>query len=172
MAPERAGPLREIGQRRSAAIVGVNHVEFWDFPDSEIVDCAELRAAITEAIVRLAPELVLTIYSGPEWGPGEPNQRDHIEFAKAVAQSIDSMERAPRWFFENGPDGTHAETVDGFVDIAVESLCAHQTYLSVLEPDVPVEVQARAQVERSTPPCAELGGLPAVEFILKRRADP
>jgi LmbE family N-acetylglucosaminyl deacetylase len=102
MAPERAGPLREIEQRRSAAIVGVNHVEFWDFPDSEIVDCAELRAAITEAIVRLAPELVLTIYSGPEWGPGEPNQRDHIEFAKAVFENLsDTRKKMPQLYGED-----------------------------------------------------------------------
>ncbi|MGV0800861.1 PIG-L family deacetylase, partial [Mycolicibacterium elephantis] len=36
MAPEQAGPLREDEQRRSAAIVGVDDVQFWDFPDSDI----------------------------------------------------------------------------------------------------------------------------------------
>ncbi len=33
MAPEDAGPVREGEQRRSAAIVGVDDVQFWDFPD-------------------------------------------------------------------------------------------------------------------------------------------
>ena len=48
MAPEEAGPLREDEQRRSAAIVGVDHVEFWDFPDSNIRNTPELRAKIAE----------------------------------------------------------------------------------------------------------------------------
>ena len=32
MPSEEAGPLREAEQRHSAAIVGVDDVQFWDFP--------------------------------------------------------------------------------------------------------------------------------------------
>src|ERR1700752_2491766 len=85
MPAKEAGPVREGEQRRSAAIVGVDHVEFWDFPDSQIFNTRELQARIAETITELAPELVLTLYSGPEWAPGAPNQPDHIEFSKAVA---------------------------------------------------------------------------------------
>ena len=46
MPPEEAGPLREGEQRRSAAIVGVSDVQFWDFPDSHIRDTPELRTKI------------------------------------------------------------------------------------------------------------------------------
>ena len=168
MPAEEAGPLREIEQRRSAAIVGVDHVEFWEFPDSQIFNCEELRAKIAETIEELTPDVVLTLYSGPEWAPGAPNQRDHIEFSNAVAEAIDSLERPPPWFFECGPNATHGECVDGFVELAVESLSAHDVYLSVLDPDTPVAVQARVQVERSTPAHEELCGHPTVEFILKR----
>jgi LmbE family N-acetylglucosaminyl deacetylase len=168
MPPERCGPLREIEQRRSAAVVGVDHVEFWDFPDFYIRNTPELRAKICETITELAPDVVLTLYSGPEWAPGAPNQRDHIEFSNAVAGAIDSLPGPPRWFFECGPDGTHGETVDGYVELAIEALTAHDVYLSVLDPDTPIEVQARVQVERSTPPRPEFGGKPTVEFILKR----
>jgi LmbE family N-acetylglucosaminyl deacetylase len=168
MAPEEAGPLREIEQRRSAAIVGVDDVEFWDFPDSNIRNTPELRAKIAETITELAPDVVITLYSGPEWAPGAPNQRDHIEFSRAVAEVVDSVHNPPRWFFENGPEITHGETVDGFVELAVEALTAHDVYLSVLDPDTPVAVQARTQVERSTMPRPELGGKHTVEFILKR----
>jgi LmbE family N-acetylglucosaminyl deacetylase len=168
MAPEEAGPLREGEQRRSAAIVGVDDVQFWDFPDSNIRNTPELRAKIASTITGLAPDVVITLYSGPEWAPGASNQRDHIEFSNAVAAAYDSLEHPPRWFFENGPGATHVETVDGFVEVAVESLSAHDVYLSALDPDTPVEVQARKQVEMTTASCPGFGGKHIVEFILKR----
>lgn len=171
MPPEQAGPIREREQRRSAAAVGVDEVDFWTFPDSEIRDTPELRTAIVDSIDASAPDVVVTIYSGPEWAPGSPNQRDHIEFARAVAAAYDTLADPPRWLFENGPDGTHGETVEGHLEAAVEALAAHETYLSVLDPDTPVREQARRQVEMSTPPRAEFGGLPTVEFILKRARD-
>lgn len=169
MPPEECGPLREREQRTSSAIVGVDDVEFWDFPDSQIFDTPELRATIAETITELSPDVVITLYSGPEWGPGAPNQRDHIEFSNAVAGVCDSLPNKPRWFFEHGPHGTHAETVDDFVDAAVASLAAHDVYLSVYNPDVPVIEQARKQVDMTTlPPLPGFEGHRAVEFILKR----
>ncbi len=172
MSPEEAAPLREGEQRHSAAIVGVDDVEFWDFPDSQIVDTPELRAKIVETITELAPDVVLTLYSGPEWAPGAPNQRDHIEFSNAVAGAYDSLTDKPRWFFECGPHGTHGEVVDHFIDAAVASLAAHDVYLSVYDPDTPVIEQARRQVDRTTlPPLPGLEGHRAVEFILKRHTD-
>jgi LmbE family N-acetylglucosaminyl deacetylase len=168
MSRAEAGPLRQREQRRSAAIVGVDDVTFWDFPDSAIRDTPALRARIADTLRALAPELVVTIYSGPEWAPGEPNQRDHVEFATAVAAAFDELDPAPRWLFENGPGATHGEVVDGFVDVAVESLAAHERYLSVLDPLTPVVEQARAQVAQATGPRPEFGGRPAVEFILVR----
>ena len=170
MPPGEAGPLREGEQRRSAAIVGVDDVQFWDFPDSRIVDTPELRARIVDTITALAPDVVVTIYSGPEWAPGAPNQRDHIEFSKAVAAAYDSLADPPRWLFENGPDITHGEVVDGYIDVAVASLAAHTAYLSVLDPDTPVEEQARQQVELTIAPRPDFGGRRTVEFILRRPA--
>lgn len=170
MPPDVAGPVRENEQRRSAAIVGVDDVEFWDFPDSQIHNTPELQAKIAETITKLAPDVVLTLYSGPEWAPGAPNQRDHIEFSNAVAAAYDSLPNPPRWLFENGPNGTHGEVVDGFIDVAVESLAAHDVYLRVLDPDTPVLEQARKQVDMTTqPPLPGLDGDRSVEFILKRQ---
>jgi hypothetical protein len=116
----------------------------------------------------VAPDVVLTIYSGPEWGPGEPNQRDHIEFSNAVAAAYDSLRDPPRWLFENGPTPTHYEVVDGYLEVAVASLAAHDTYLSVLDPDTPVLEQARKQVEMATQPDAH--GRHVVGFIMRRSA--
>ena len=92
--------------------------------------------------------MVVTIYSGAQWAPGEPNQRDHIEFSNAVAAAYDSLADPPRWLFECGPDITHGEVVDGHVEAAVASLMAHAVYLSVLDPDTPVEEQARNRGRR------------------------
>ena len=168
--PEECGPLREREQRTSSAIVGVEDVEFWDFPDSQIFNTPELRAKICETITELAPDVVITLYSGPEWAPGAPNQRDHIEFSNAVAAAYDSLPDKPRWFFEHGPGGTHGETVDGFIDVGVDSLAAHDVYLSVLDPDTPVREQARKVVDMTTmPPLPGLEGHRSVEFILKRQ---
>jgi len=171
MSPEECGPLREREQRRSSAIVGVEDVEFWDFPDSQIFNTPELRAKIAETITELSPDVVITLYSGPQWAPGAPNQRDHIEFSLAVAAAYDSLPTKPRWFFEHGPHGTHGETVDDFVDAAVASLAAHDVYLSVYNPDVPVPEQAQIQVDETTlPPLPGLEGHRSVEFILKRKS--
>jgi LmbE family N-acetylglucosaminyl deacetylase len=172
MPPEEAGPLREGEQRRSAAIVGVDDVQFWDFPDSNIRNTPELRAKIAETITELAPDVVITLYSGPEWAPGAPNQRDHIEFSNAVAAAYDSLADPPRWLFENGPEPTHREVVDGYIDVAVASLNAHEAYLSVLDPDTPVIEQARKQVDMATEPRSDFGGRRTVGFILRRPARP
>lgn len=167
MPPEQAGPIREAEQRRSAAIVGVDEVVFWDFPDNNIRDCPELRARIADTMTAIAPDIVVTIYSGASWAPDAPNQRDHIEFAQAVAAAYDSLADPPQWLFENGPEPTHGEVVDDYLDVAVGSLAAHEAYLEMLDPHTPVVEQARQQVEMSTPEHLELGGRIA-EFILKR----
>ena len=141
---------------------------FWDFPDSNIHNTPELRAKIAETITALTPDVAITLYSGPEWAPGAPNQRDHIEFSNAVAAAYDSLADPPRWLFECGPEPTHCEAVDGYIDIAVESLNAHEVYLSVLDPDTPVIEQARKQVDMSTEPRQDFGGQRTVTFILRR----
>jgi LmbE family N-acetylglucosaminyl deacetylase len=170
MPPEEAGPLREGEQRRSAAVVGVRDVQFWDFPDGDIRDTPALRTKIAETITALAPEMVVTIFGGAQWGPGDPNQRDHIEFSNAVAAAYDSLTDPPRWLFECGPDTTHCEVVDGHVETAVASLMAHAVYLSVLDPDTPVDEQARAEVDSATPARQEFGGQRTVAFIQRRPA--
>ena len=172
MSPGQAGPLREREQRRSAEVVGVTDVRFWDFPDGLLRDGPELRERIAAAITDIAPDVVITIYRGAQWAPGAPNQRDHIEFAHAVEAAFDSLPHRPRWLFENGPDATHGQPVDGFVDIAVASLAAHEVYLTVLDPDTPVLEQARNQVEATTPAEPSLRGRPTVRFIQRRPAPP
>lgn len=153
MAAAEAGPLREGEQIASAAVVGVDEVEFWGFPDSQVFNSPELRAKIREVIERIDPDVVLCTYGGPNWGEGKPpNQRDHIEFATAVIDAHDELPGARSSVFWNGPNPTHAVDVTDFTEKAVESLTCHKVYLEVLDPDTPVEAQARQQVEWSTQP--------------------
>lgn len=168
MPPEETGRLREAEQRRAAAIVGVRDLDFWDFPDSEIRNTPELRKKIADTLAQLKPDVALTIYGGPEWAPGFPNQRDHMEFAAAVIAAYDEPTTPPRWLFSVGPAATHVETVDGFVDVAIESLAAHERYLSTLDPDTPVVEQARKVLDMTTPARTDAGGRRAVGFILER----
>ncbi|MGB3284427.1 PIG-L deacetylase family protein [Mycolicibacter algericus] len=154
MPPQQAGPLREAEQRRAAAIVGVHPdegVDFWDFPDSDIRNTPELRAKIAAVITEVRPEVVVSIYGGAQFGPNAPNQRDHIEFAAAVTDVWDTLDKPPRWLFQNGPEPTHVEAVDGYLDAAIDALAAHEVYLSVLDPDTPVREQARAVIDMTTP---------------------
>ncbi len=170
MAPTEAGPAREIEQRESARIVGVDAIEFWDFPDSDIRNTPELRTSISEVITRVQPQVIVSIYGGPGWGPDSPNQSDHIEFAAAVLAAYDGLDDKPRWLFEYSPDVTHVEEVGDFIDDAVTSLAAHVKYLSVLDPDTPVVEQARAQVEMVTAAREDCDNQQVVTFELKRRA--
>jgi LmbE family N-acetylglucosaminyl deacetylase len=167
MPPDEAGPLREAEQRRAAAIVGVDEVDFWDFPDSAIANTAALRAKIGSVIAETRPDVVVTIYGGRQFGPDAPNQPDHIQFAAAVTTAYDELSDPPRWLFQAGPEPTHAETVDGYVDVAVSALAAHDVYLSVLDPHTPVREQARKIIDMTVPAAPE-SGVRAVGFILQR----
>ena len=174
MAPAIAGPIREEEQRRSAAIVGVETVEFLGFPDSRIVNNSELRDAIADSIRRHRPDIVVSLFSGPAFGPDMPNQSDHMEFGEAVgaayddlvgAVGVDSAEGRPQMWFESAPEPTHYVDVEGFVDHAVDALAEHSEYLSVLDPQTPVAEQSRIQVERMVAPVDGVaGGDPVVGF--------
>lgn len=170
MAPQQAGPVREAEQRRAAEIVGVDPiagVDFWDFPDSDIRNTPALRAKIGSVIADVRPDVVATIYGGAQFRPGAPNQRDHIEFAAAVSDAWDTLKDPPRWLFQGGPEPTHVETVDDYLEIAVDALAAHEVYLSVLDPATPVREQARAVVEMTT---ETRDGHRLAGFSLKRSA--
>ena len=174
MAPAIAGPVREEEQRRSAAVVGVDTVEFLGFPDSRIVNNAELRDAVADSIRKHRPDVVLGLYSGPEFAPGFPNQSDHMEFGEAVcaayddvvaAVGVDASEGRPTTLFESAPEPTHYVDVSGFVEPAVDALAEHKEYLSVLDPETPVRDQSRKQVEAVCAPKEGLaGGNPVVGF--------
>ena len=64
-------------QRASAAIVGVEEVEFLDHPDGMLHEGLELRRDIAAAIRRHRPEVVVTVNHRETYGGRYLNMADH-----------------------------------------------------------------------------------------------
>ena len=80
MPPEQAGPVREAEQRAAAAVVGVSDVEFLGLPDGILEYGLPLRRAITAAIRRHRPEIVIGLshredFHGWPTQPSRPRRR-------------------------------------------------------------------------------------------------
>ena len=166
--PEKAGPLREEEERRSAAVVGVTEVEFLDHRDGTIVAGPELRRDLASAIRRHRPELVVTGYFGATWtppgvSPAYVNSADHRALGQSVLDAVADAGNEwifpeltePRWsgvqyiaVAEMG-DPPHEVDVSETVEKAVESLSEHRRYLELLSDD-PVDMQARQIVDMAT----------------------
>jgi LmbE family N-acetylglucosaminyl deacetylase len=147
--PERAGPLREEEERRSAAVVGVETVEFLGFPDGTLEYGLPLRKAIASAVRRHRPEIVLTGNFRESFGPGMLNQRDHIATGWAVVDGV--RDAANRWIFRDlldkglepwqgvravlaggSPQGTYGVDTTDFLDKGIASLEEHRAYIDGL----------------------------------------
>ena len=70
MPPDEVGPLREEEERRSAAVVGVSHVEFLGHPDGAVEYGVALRRDFAAAFRRLRPDVVITMNFDLTWGEG------------------------------------------------------------------------------------------------------
>ncbi len=149
LAPDEAGPLREEEQRRSAARVGVAHVEFLGHADGSVEPGMALRHDLAGALRRLRPQVVVTMNFELTWGEGGGvNHADH----RAVGLStLDACrDAANRWMFPDLGDpwqgislayvaGTSAPThfvdVTATIDDGVASLREHQAYIDGLGTD-------------------------------------
>jgi len=150
MAPEQAGPLRETEQLASAAIVGVDQVEFLGGADGMLEYNLTLRRSLSAAIRRHRPDIVVTGNFRETFGPGMLNQADHIAVGRAALDA--ARDAGNRWVFRdlldeglepwNGvravlafgsPLATHAVDVTDTLDRGIESLKAHEAYLAGLD---------------------------------------
>jgi LmbE family N-acetylglucosaminyl deacetylase len=147
--PSECGPLREEEERRSAALVGVSHVEFLDHPDGAIEYGVPLRRDLCGALRRLRPDVVIGMNFELTWGDsGNVNHADHRAVGLATLDAC--RDAANRWLFpELGEpwQGVQATYVAGmnpathFVDVGatlatgVASLREHRAYLEGLGTD-------------------------------------
>ncbi|MGI8760221.1 MAG: PIG-L deacetylase family protein [Jatrophihabitantaceae bacterium] len=148
LSPEQAGPLREDEQRASAAIVGVDVVEFLGYPDGVLEYDLPLRRDVARVVRRHRPDVVITGNYHDSWGPGMPNQADHIALGRAVLDGV--RDAGNRWVFRelldeglppwhatallasSGAQVTHGVDVSEHFDTGVASLQAHAQYLAGL----------------------------------------
>lgn len=179
LAPAECGPLRELEERRSAAVVGVNEVEFLGHPDGRLEYGLPLRRSLAAAIRRHRPEFVVTMNHHETWAPGARNSADHRAVGQAALDAVSDAANewifpdldqprwtGVRWVAVNVMVGvTHAVDVTDTVDRAVASLTEHERYLAALS-DTPVAEQAAAQIDMATGPKAGFPAARAVGFEL------
>jgi len=149
MPPEQAGPVREREERESAALVGVDTVEFLGHPDGMIEYGLPLRRDIARAIRRHRPEVVITINHRDTFGPGTLNMADHIVTGRALLDAV--RDAANRWVFREllteglepwggvrralvaaSPLAEHGVDITEHFAAGVASLQAHAAYLEGL----------------------------------------
>lgn len=150
--PDRAGAMRQDEERRSAAVVGVNVVEFLLHPDGLVERNVALRRDLAAAIRRHRPEVLISMNFHDSWGPtGYSNHSDHIATGRALLDA--TRDASNRWLFAgaggepwsgvrfaifNGsPFPTHYVDTTDTVDRGVASLAEHGGYLAALPDGTP-----------------------------------
>lgn len=149
MEPDRARAVREQEQRRSAAVVGVEQVEFLGHPDGAIEYGLALRRDLAGTIRRLRPEIVFAMNFDLTWGEsGNVNHADHRAVGLAALDSC--RDAANKWLFPELGDpwrgikniyvagasaSTHFVDVSDTIDRGVASLREHRLYIEGLATD-------------------------------------
>lgn len=158
--PAEARVVREAEQRASAAVVGVDVVEFLDYPDGTIEAGLPLRRDIAEAIRRHQPDTLLLFNHRESWAPGARNSADHQAVGTSALDAI--SDAGNRWIFPGtephavktalvagSPQADHYLDVSAGVDQAVLSLSEHRAYLAGLGDHPMADPQAlRAYLEQ------------------------
>lgn len=149
MDPAQAGPLREGEERASAAIVGVDVVEFLGHPDGVLQPGLDLRRDLARAIRRHRPQLLVGLTFDLTFPGGWFNMADHRVLGLAALDA--ARDAGNRWIFpELADEGlepwsgikrmalaashrpTHAVDVTGFLERGIASLEAHRVYIDNL----------------------------------------
>lgn len=146
--PEECGPLRSEEQRRSAAVVGVDVVEFLGHADGLVQPSLELRRDLAAAIRRHRPEVIVSINFRDRWGDSGPfNHVDHRVVGVAIVDAV--RDAANRWVFPElglaswegcrlvafnaSPAPTHFVDVTDTIELGIASLREHATYLAAID---------------------------------------
>ncbi|MFE0642640.1 PIG-L deacetylase family protein [Streptomyces sp. NPDC058877] len=189
LAPDVCGPLREQEQRDSAAVVGVDTVEFLDHRDGVVEYGPGLRRDITAAIRRHRPELLVTLNHRDTWGDGPGatwNTPDHLAVGRAVLDA--AADAGNRWIFPELEDQglepwdgvrwvavaasstpTHAIDATPGMDRAIRSLLCHRAYIEALTDEPPEDYVRAFLASTASRVSTRFGGRPAVAFELFAR---
>lgn len=150
--PTECGPLRVREQYAAAAAVGVDTVEFLDFPDGALAYGLELRRALARAIRAHRPEVLVSLNFREVFEEGDAfNHADHRMLGPALLDAV--RDAANRWMFPeladegllpwggvrfaafaNSPRSTHfVELAEEQLTAGIAALRAHEVYLANLE---------------------------------------
>ncbi len=145
MPPEQAAPLRADEQRRSCDAVGVDTLEFLEYPDGLVVADLALRRDLAAVLRRHRPDMILSINYRASWGGPSWNHADHRHVGTALLDAVRDAanpwlfaERGEAWpgvrgvAFGGSPSPTHFVDVTGWLDRGIESLRCHEIYLANL----------------------------------------
>jgi LmbE family N-acetylglucosaminyl deacetylase len=146
MSPDEAAMVRQVEEQRSAAVVGVDTVEFLAHPDGLVEASLVLRRDLATVIRRRRPEVLISINFRDSW-PAGFNHADHRAVGVALIDAArDAANRwvfpgagGPPWsglrfaLFNGSPEATHAVDVSDSIDLGVASLREHRAYLESLE---------------------------------------
>ena len=120
--PSRGGPLREAEERASAAVVGVDVVEFLDHRDGVVENTPWRSGAICRrAIRRHRPDVVIGTNFRDTWGGPSFNMADHRNVGLATLDAI--RDAANPWIFPELLDEGH-EPWDGVHDGVLQRVAA------------------------------------------------
>lgn len=147
--PAECRVVREAEQVASAAVVGVEEVEFLGLPDGVVEYGVPLRRAIAAVIRRHRPDVVITNNFRETWGGTTPNQPDHRAVGRAALEGVGDA--GNRWIFpeqlvdgvepwggvrqvwaSGSPDARHGVDTTATFDRGVTSLEAHRAYVDGL----------------------------------------
>jgi LmbE family N-acetylglucosaminyl deacetylase len=169
MTPDECGRVREAEERASAAVVGVEHVEFLDGHTDGLIDYGiPLRRDLALAFRRLRPELIMSINFRESFGGHSFNMADHRHTGLAILDA--ARDAGNRWVFDGdhaagpepwsgvryvafagAPDSTHAIDVTDTIDVGIASLREHAAYIDGLgqefDPDAFLRDNARGTGE-------------------------
>lgn len=153
MDPDECRTVREAEQIASAALVGVDTVDFLGHPDGVLEYGLPLRRDIARTIRRHRPDIVITTNFRDTYGGLFPNQADHIAAGRATLDAV--RDAANRWVFREltadglepwggvrqvwaagSPLAGHAVDTTDYFNAGVASLEAHQAYLAGLGGDM------------------------------------
>jgi len=146
MPPDECARVRMDEERRSAAVVGVDTVEFLGHPDGLIEANVGLRRDLAATIRRHRPEVVISINFRETFGFPGFNHADHRATGLALIDAV--RDAGNRWLFVgaggepcdgvrmalfgNSPVSGHCVDITDTIDRGVASLEEHRVYLDGL----------------------------------------
>ena len=145
MTPERLIRIREEEQRNAARVLGVETVDFLGFPDCELEDTRESRLAVTAAIRRHRPDLVIAqnphrtknlggshrdhrVAAGIALDCVYPLARDHMSFPELIAQGVEPHKvKEVHMMWSENPDVV--VDLSDTMDLKIKALACHVSQL-------------------------------------------